>query len=328
MSRMIDVQNPAASPDAVALDSETVASYLQREVTSEGARRRFALAVEGVWACEPAQLSMLHFLFYIATAGSFEELMETAGCAQDSRFVGGGQATVAAVAAHLGERVWLNHRVELVERGQTSVRLHTPQGVIEASSVVFTLPPQAASAVRFEPPLPPAKSRFVDRSVMGDVAKVHVIYDEPFWRIDGLSGQATIYDERESGVIFDNTPEDASHGVLVAFVYGRRLAPWAALDSGARRAAILRTLVELFGEQAGHPVDYTEKIWSLDPWVRGAYAASPTPGTWTGYGETGWRSPTGVIHWAGSETSSVWNGYIDGAIASGLRAANEILGLR
>lgn len=328
LARTIDVQNPAASPGAEALDAETVASYLTREVASEGARRRFGLAVEGVWACEPTQLSMLHFLFYIATAGSFDELMETEGCAQEARFVGGAQATAIAIAAHLGDRVKLEHRVDRVETLGAGVRLHTERGTVEAQRVIFTLPPQAAGAVRFDPPLPPAKARFVDRSVMGDVAKVHVVYDEPFWRAEGLSGQATIYDERETGVVFDNSPDDASVGVLVAFVYGRRLAPWASLDDQTRRAAILRTLTDLFGERAGRPVDYTEKIWPLDPWIRGAYAANPTPGTWTGYGQAGWRTATGPIHWAGSETSSVWNGYIDGAIASGLRAVNEILASR
>ncbi|WP_241032175.1 FAD-dependent oxidoreductase [Rhodococcus pseudokoreensis] len=56
----------------------------------------------------------------------------------------------------------------------------------------------------------------------------------------------------------------------------------------------------------------------------GSYAASPTPGTWFAHGHAGWRAPADRIHWAGSETASVWNGYIDGAISSGARAAEEI----
>ncbi|GEE01317.1 putative flavin-containing monoamine oxidase AofH [Gordonia spumicola] len=328
LAATIDLHDPSGSPDAAALDDETVASYLVRTVPSEGARRRFALAVEGVWACEPAHLSMLHFLFYIAAAGSFDELMETDGCAQDSRFVGGAQAPALAVAAHLGDRVRLGWRADRVVVTDDGVLVETPVGTVRADRAILTLPPQAAGAVRFDPPLPPAKARFVDRSVMGDVAKVHVTYSTPFWRGEGLSGQATVYDERETGVVFDNSPDDASRGVLVAFVYGRRVDPWARLEADERRAAIMTTLVDLFGERAADPVDYVEKIWSTDPWIRGAYAANPTPGAWSAYGEQGWRIPTGRLHWAGSETSSVWNGYIDGAIASGRRAAQEILDLR
>ncbi|WP_052066949.1 flavin monoamine oxidase family protein [Rhodococcoides fascians] len=325
LAATIDVNNPAASPRAEVFDAETVASYLLREVPDVNARRRFALAVEGVWACEPAQLSMLHFLFYIAAAGSFDELMETDGCAQEARFVGGAQSVAEACAHHLGDRVRLGQRVVLIEHGEDGVAVHTSNGVVHARSLIFTLPPQAAGSVRFDPPLPLAKARFIDRSVMGDVAKVHALYDDPFWRTEGLSGQATIYDERECGVVFDNSPDDASSGVLVAFVYGRRVAPWAALDADARRTAVLDTLTDLFGECAGRPVDYVEKIWPSDEWIRGAYAANPTPGVWTGYGASGWRAATGPLHWAGSETSSVWNGYIDGAVRSGQRAAAEVL---
>ncbi|WP_341267940.1 flavin monoamine oxidase family protein [Gordonia malaquae] len=328
LASTIDLQNPPGSPGADLLDDESVASYLRREVPNEGARRRFALAVEGVWACEPGHVSMLHFLFYIAAAGSFDELMETDGCEQDSRFVGGAQAPAIAAAAYLGDRVRLGHRADRVVVHEDGVLIETTEGVVRADRLIVTLPPQAAGALRFDPPLPPAKARFVDRSVMGDVAKVHVTYPVPFWRAEGLSGQATIYDERETGVVFDNSPDDASSGVLVGFVYGRRVDPWATLDADARRASILATLTELFGARAQEPIDYVEKIWSIDPWIRGAYAANPTPGAWTAYGEKGWRRPTGRIHWAGSETSSVWNGYIDGAIASGQRAAQEILDRR
>jgi monoamine oxidase len=160
---------------------------------------------------------------------------------------------------------------------------------------------------------------------MGDVAKIHAVYDTPFWRAQGLSGQATVYGERSVGVVFDNSPEDASRGVLVAFVYGDRQRSWSALTAGDRQAEVTRLLTELFGAAAASPVDYTEKIWPQDAWARGGYAANPTPGTWLEHGNTGWRRAAGRIHWAGTETASVWNGYIDGAISSGARAAAEIL---
>jgi monoamine oxidase len=57
----------------------------------------------------------------------------------------------------------------------------------------------------------------------------------------------------------------------------------------------------------------------------GGYECFVTPGGWAGFGRDGWRSPSGLIHWAGTETASVWNGYIDGAISSGERAAAEAL---
>ena len=51
---------------------------------------------------------------------------------------------------------------------------------------------------------------------------------------------------------------------------------------------------------------------------------SVPPGVLTDYGHT-LRAPVGRIHWAGAETSDYWNGYMDGAVRSGERAAREAL---
>jgi monoamine oxidase len=113
--------------------------------------------------------------------------------------------------------------------------------------------------------------------------------------------------------------------VLVAFVYADRVDRWAALDAAGRRATVLASLVTVVGPAAATPADYTEKIWPHDPYVHGGYEAFAAPGGWTAYGEDGWRTPGDGLHWAGTETASHWNGYIDGAIESGYRAADEIL---
>ncbi|MFF4704734.1 FAD-dependent oxidoreductase [Streptomyces sp. NPDC001288] len=79
------------------------------------------------------------------------------------------------------------------------------------------------------------------------------------------------------------------------------------------------------GRRAAEPVDYVETIWPRSGWTIGGYGCYVTPGGWTGHGEGGWRTPHGLVHWAGTETASVWNGYIDGAISSGERAADEVI---
>jgi len=48
-----------------------------------------------------------------------------------------------------------------------------------------------------------------------------------------------------------------------------------------------------------------------------------TPGTWSTLGPL-LREPVGVIHWAGTETAIIWNGYMDGAIRSGEDAAIQV----
>jgi monoamine oxidase len=205
------------------------------------------------------------------------------------------------------------------------VAVTTTSATYTADRVVVALPPVALGRVGFDPVLPIDRRGWVSHLAMGRVAKVHAVYDRPFWRERGLSGIASIYDEGPLGVVFDNSPADASAGVLVGFVYGDRVSAWSALDDDARRDAVLASLERVVGPDALAADDYTEKIWPHDPWVHGGYEAYATPGAWTGYGRDGWRTPHGRVHWAGTETASRWNGYIDGALESGYRAAAEVL---
>lgn len=320
----VDLQNPAATPNAEALDSETVHSYLERTVPNRDARLRMALAVQSVWTVEPRDISMLHFLFYIGSAGNFDQLMEAEGCAQETRFVDGAQEAAKRIAAVLGERVRLGTPVRRIVRDDHGATIFAGDGAIRADRVIVAVPPSAGQQIVHEPMLPVARMRWLSKSPMGDVVKIHVSYETPFWRADGLSGEATLYGDPSVGFVFDNSPHDLDTGVLVCFVYADRVQQWKARGAEGRRREVLDTLVELFGERAAVPVDYVEKDWSEEPFIGGAYAANPTPGAWIEHGEAGWRNPVGVLHWAGTETASVWNGYIDGAISSGRRAAAEV----
>lgn len=324
MARTIDVENPAACAHLEEWDSQTVHSFFSATVADEDARRRLDLSVQGVWSTEPRDISLFHFLFYVAAAGGYEQLMETEGCAQELRFSGGAQSVALAIAAHLGDRVHLNAPVRSIAHTDDGAELTTDRGSIKASRVVVATPPAATVRIAFDPALPLSRNRWIERSPMGEVAKIHVLYDNPFWREQGLSGQATVYGEHAVGVVFDNSPSNAGRGVLVCFVYGDRMRRWAALPAGERRAQVLATLATIFGDRAASPTGYTEKVWPQDPWVFGGYAANPAPGVWFEHGSDGWRRPCGPIHWAGTETASVWNGYIDGAISSGYRAAGEV----
>ncbi|MDV3125834.1 FAD-dependent oxidoreductase [Mycobacterium sp. 21AC1] len=324
LARTIDLDSPTATKHLEDWDSQTVHSFFASITADDDVRTRLALSVQGVWTVEPRDISLFHFLFYVASAGGYEQLMETAGCAQDRRFVRGAQSVALAIAEHLGDRVHVNAPVRQVDQTGAGVQIRTDRGTVSAHRVVVAAAPGAAVRISFNPPLPASRNRWMTRNPMGDVAKVHAVYDTPFWRDQGLSGQGTVYGDPSVGVVFDNSPAGAECGVLVAFVYADRLRHWAARPADERRAEVLSTLQKLFGPRAGDPDQYTEKIWTEDPWAFGGYAANPAPGVWFEHGATGWRNPCGRIHWAGTETASVWNGYIDGAISSGQRAADEI----
>jgi monoamine oxidase len=92
-----------------------------------------------------------------------------------------------------------------------------------------------------------------------------------------------------------------------------------------RKAAVLDELATLFGGAARNPTGYYESRWTNERYTRGCPVAIAGPGTLLAYGAA-LRPPSGRIHWAGTETSTYWNGYMDGAVRSGERAAAEVIG--
>ncbi len=92
------------------------------------------------------------------------------------------------------------------------------------------------------------------------------------------------------------------------------------LAPAERRARVLADVATFFGPRAAKPREYAEHDWATDEWSRGCYGGRLTPNAWTRYGPA-LRRPVGRIHFAGAETADVWNGYMDGAVRSGERAA-------
>jgi monoamine oxidase len=125
-------------------------------------------------------------------------------------------------------------------------------------------------------------------------------------------------------VVFDNSPPDGSPGVLLAFLEGDEARRLSRDSVRARRAAVIGSLVRYFGARAASPDDYLELDWQQERWSGGCYGTIFGPNVWTRYGPA-LAAPTGPIHWAGTETSPIWCGYMDSAVRSGEKAAASVL---
>jgi len=157
----------------------------------------------------------------------------------------------------------------------------------------------------------------------GRLIKVQAIYERPFWRADGLSG-ASLADVGPCNVTFDSSPRSGAPGALLGFVGGDEARAFERLSPAARRESALGSLARAFGPRALDPIMYLEADWSAEPYTRGCPVGVAPPGLLTTYGRA-LREPVGRLHWAGAETSTYWNGYMDGAVRSGQRAAREAL---
>jgi monoamine oxidase len=324
MARKVPTDAPWTAPNAEKLDGQTFETWARRNTATRSARTLLALGAEAVFAAEPGDLSMLHVLFYSHSGGSFQRLIDTTGGAQQDRFVGGSALIAQRLAERLGDVVQLEAPVSKIEVAGDKVTVTTTRGRYAGRQVIVSAPPLLAGRIEYEPALPHWREQLTQRTPMGSVIKCQVIYDEPFWRSDGLSGQAT-GDGGGSRVVFDNSPPDGSPGVLLAFLEGDEARRLGRQPLAVRRRAVVDSLVRYFGPRAGKPENYLERDWQQEKWSGGCYGTLFGPNVWTRYGHA-LREPAGPIRWAGTETSAVWSGYMEGAIRSGERAAAEVLG--
>lgn len=325
MAAAIPLEAPWHARRAERLDSETVASWIRRNVRTSLGRDFLRVVVEAVFSAEPEDLSMLHFLFYLHSGGDLDLLTKTTGGAQESRFVGGSQEISLRLAAELGEDVRLGCPVRTIDSagaGADGVLIGGEWGSLAAGRAVVAVAPSLIGRIAFDPPLSGRRAHLYAKMPPGYVIKCMARYEHPFWRDEGLSGQAGSA-SHPLAITFDNSPADDSCGVLLGFLEGGHGRRAAALDPGPRRELVLDGFSLYFGERARMPLEYVEQDWAEEEWIRGGYGAHLGPGAWTHYGAL-LREPEGPIHWAGSETSAVWNGYMDGAVRSGERVAAEI----
>ena len=322
LARSVGAEAPWAAEGVAELDRETLAEWCERNVHTEIARELIGLAGRTVWGTGPEEISMLHAAFYVASAGSFDKLIDTEGGAQQDRLDGGAQLLPLGLAESLGDRVRLGAPVRRISHGDGGIRVVADGVEVEADRAIVAVPPAIAARIEFDP-LPPGRPQLAERLRPGALTKCMALYEEPFWRADGFSGES-VTDAGPVTLTFDSSPRDGSSGVLLGFVGGPEARELVAMPAAERRATVLACFERLYGPRAAQPRDYAEQAWSEEQWSGGGPTSNFGPGGWTACGPA-LREPVGRVHWAGTETATVWSGYMEGALQAGERVAAEVL---
>lgn len=315
MARRLSPDAPWRAPRAREWDAMSVGDWLDASVKTTVARQLVAVDVAAAVGGEPADVSLLYYLYYIRSATDLDHLTDEA---QRWRIEGGSQAVSLAMAAELGDVVHLNEAVLEIRRADDGVRVRTTNAETTARKVIVAMSPADAKGITFSPPLGAARQELNRVWSGGTGAKVHAVYPTAFWRDAGFSGQAL--GRGFVGLTYDNSPPSGAPGILVGFVADEAAMPQ---DANQRRQLALGSFAELFGDRALSPIDYAEYDWSRDPWAANCVSYLP-PGALTRLG-TALRKPDDGVHWAGTETSDLWCGYMDGAVRAGIRAATEVM---
>jgi monoamine oxidase len=318
----IPLDKPWTAPNAATYDAQTIETYVLANTTTAGAQFLLDLAVKAILATDSRDVSLLHALWYFNSGNGVLNLASTAGGAQDSRLVGGSQLVSIELAKRLGSRVVLGAPTRRISQDKSGVNVETDAGNWRGKRVIVAMSPMLAGRIEYEPALPALRDGLTQRVPNGSAIKYEAVFPTPFWRAEGLSGYVNS-DRPPIHFTYDNSPPSGKPGVLLGFVVGEEARSLGTKPWVTRRRIVLDAFARLFGARALKPKELIEHNWSQEPWTRGCYAGYMPPGVWSDFG-TALRAPIGRLHWAGTETSEVFAGYMDGAVRSGERAAAEV----
>jgi monoamine oxidase len=282
-----------------------------------------ATGLRGFFLAEPEELSLLMVLDQLRSNGDPSRLGVT-------RIEGGNDRLAHALAASLGDVVSLRHEAIAIVQSASDVRVaikdgHGQRGECVADYVIVTVPAPIVRRLRFQPRLPDAQRHAIDALVYGRATKALLQFPRPFWRRPGRPrGFGTNLD---IGAVWDGTEHQRGpSGILVSLAGG-------GASAGAQRLLRTPDLAGFTGElrwlggtvRDRHVIASECIVWEDDPWANGGYAVF-TPGF-----DPAWRrwlaAPAGRVLFAGEHTSLESQGYINGAILSGQRAALEAIAL-
>ncbi|NQU36019.1 MAG: FAD-dependent oxidoreductase, partial [Actinobacteria bacterium] len=312
----VSVEAPWLTPGAQELDSQTLDSWIAANAQGDFARHLMtsrALAAGG-GAYEPAAVSMLHHL-YADVVSPQQEAPET------DLFYGAAGGIALALSTELHDHIRLAEPVHAIEHHDSGVMVHTSSSTHTAGQVIVAMPPALTQRIAFDPPLPAQRAQLVQQVPMGQLIKVHAIYETAWWREAGLSGIAT-GDLPTLMFVADSSDPTGSPGILTSFISGERCIELGQQSLEERQHAVTADLTQYFGPRASRPVEYIEANWPADPWTGGAFTSYFPPGVWTSLGPA-LRASIGRIHWAGTEVATKWAGFFDGAVQAGETAANN-----
>ncbi|OBG99043.1 monoamine oxidase [Mycobacterium sp. E3251] len=322
MAKSLPCEAPWDAKHADEWDRISLGEWIEQNTMSKQAREMLDMAFAGLYTSAASETSLLWGLLQTASAGGLTFAISGKGGSQDARPVGGMGAIYGPIAAELGDAVHLSQPVRQIAQDSDGVTVTAADLTVRARRVIVAIPLAIAASIVYEPLLPVDRAMLHHRMPSGAVIKTSIIYDEPFWRADGLSGQSAAPGSPATLTI-DACTDTGDPGVMCVITEGPAARRLTKLNEAERRAALVGELVDRFGEKARTPQEYHEQNWTVERYSGGGMISHAPTGVLTEFGYT-LREPCGRIHWAGTESSAVMCGWIDGAIRSGERAATEV----
>jgi monoamine oxidase len=328
LATIVPSEEPWATPGGETLDQMSVDDWLERNVPDVTVQMSARKVLEGLMTVPATDMSVLTVLHAARTSGTLAAALGIDGGAQELRLMGGLHGLARHLADDLGDGVALSTAARGVRHFGDRVVVSTVSAEVGAARCIVAVPPSGWTRIEFDPPLPAQHAQLAESMPLGSVIKLQLIYERPFWRDAERSG-LVIDASGPFSFMVDNSSPDRPEGVLVTFLSAGTADKWSdrALGPGAqmqRQRALIDHVCAAFGPSGSTPIGYLDRDWRAAPWVGGGYSGVMRPGGWFRAGAA-LRAPVGPIHWASAESATEWNGYVEGALDAGSRAATEVL---
>lgn len=315
----IDPAKPWNAPNAKELDRTSIRAWCEQN--SQSRLSDFELewlsVVGGSGGFDPWDASILHLAWTQSVAPQDE--------GPESWLVQGAAGQVAeCLTTELNSVISLSAAVHKISQSENGVIVnYGDEKSLEAKTAIVAIPPPLRQRITFSPELPSETRSFLQRSPMGSMIKVFAIYKTAFWRHKNLNGFA-VGNLKTLELTADSSLPSGTPGILASFVTSSTAVAFQQFSDAEKRKAILDDLIAYWGPEAGRPEELLWENWNAEFWSTGAFTSFVTPGAWTTYGQR-WQESHGRIHWAGTEASTRWPGYFEGAIEAGLQAAKKAM---
>ena len=226
------------------------------------------------------------------------------------------------MAKSIQDKIILNTKVEHIEDVGSTLQISMVNEVFTCEKLILTLPPKLVNTINFSPELPEKLTQISNKTHtwMSNAIKVGLTFKNPFWREKGWSG-TVISQISEVTELYDHCNSSQTEFNLMGFVNeGLR-----ELTAADRKERILSYLEKHLGKDIRQHTNYLEKDWSKDQNTScnnlNSVYLSPS------YGNKAFQEfyMNGKLLLSGTETSTISGGYMDGAVYSGLLAAQLVL---
>lgn len=320
----------SAMPSNDDLDSLTFDAYLRQNGAS-----REALSIASVWTRamlgqEPGDISALYFLTYCKAGGGLLQMRsDRKNGAQYLRVRQGTQSFAIGLASTLPEGcVRLNSTVRsITQKAGERVVVQSSTGTFACKKVIVSVPGPVYKSISFEPALPLARTLLTDCASYGYYTKCMMVFFKPFWVDSGFCGLMQSFSGPASVIRDTSVPADKKW-VLTCFMASETGRAWSKLPASERELALIRQIGALYQATSAAKESFVTSMsyeWSKDEFAGwGCPCTALTPGVLSTVGHA-LTTPFRNLHFVGTETASQWKGYMEGAIISGERGAQEVV---